>query len=626
MPVTRIDAFDIWQPGYGGASVRIVRANTNTLADVFLDEDLTDVAANPQTLLTRNLDDIEYGKWAASLYTEQAYQLVIDSVDQTGIQRPGLNTLTSENVSLSVSTVDGGTELFTLAERFARLIDVQDYGEFLPVGSVGASAATNTASLQAATGAAAADGAGYVRIPAGTYTLNAFTLPAGVKLLGVGEGVTILQSTTAGVFVSLGGPRCGFVDMTLDGVSLVNLSIGVYGVAIDDTVFERCKIKRFQTGLRLRGGQRNDWQTFSIEQCVTGADLLGDLDAGNTGLGEPFAGNRWSGGVISLCTTTGINLEYVDRAVRDNTLDSLTFDSNTGTALRGRGNRDTVLRNPIWTGNTINLDLDDDTPADDDSTVIGFHANGGSMVGGEIELRGRLEDIIFEGINFSDVDITLTAPQNNVLALDCQEDGLVTLAGITTAWLRKKTTNQGVSSGLTTGNAATKAWSISLDSGQRVYLEAKVAGRQRNGTNTGFYHIAVSAGRPGATLAYDSQTANFTVGNILTGGTSGASGRIVADSDSGTTGSLTLQDVIGTFLDNEAITDGATGAAVANGTQSTSNAALVGSVTAIRAAQETDAGWDATFVANGPEIELRVTGASSQTVEWNCDVGVTSIG
>lgn len=625
MPVTRIDAFDIWQPGYGGASVRIVRANTNTAADVFLDEALTLPAANPQTLLTRNLDDIEYGKWAASLYTEQAYQLVIDSVDQTGIQRPGLNTLTGENVSLSVSTVDGGTELFTLADRFARLIDVQDYGEFLPVGSVGASAATNTASLQAATGAAAADGAGYVRIPAGTYTLNAFTLPAGVKLLGVGEGVTILQSTTAGVFVALGGPRCGFVDMTLDGVSLVNLSIGLYGVAIDETVFERCKLKRFQTGLRVRGGQRNNWQTFSIEQCVTGADLLGDLDAGNTGLGEPFAGNRWSGGVISLCTTTGINLEYVDRAVRDNTLDSLTFDSNTGTALRGRGNRDTVLRNPIWTGNTVDLDLDDDTPADDDSTVIGFHVDGGSMVGGEIELRGLLEDVVFEGVNFSDVDITLTAPLNNVLALDCQEDGQVTLAGITTAWLRRKTTNHGVSSGLTTGNAATKAWSIALTSGQRVLLTAKVVGRQRNGTNSAWYYIACNALRGVATLNYDTQTGNFTAGNIVTGATSGASARIVADSDSGTTGTLSLQDIIGTFIDNEIITDGATGSATVNGLL-TEGTVAVGTTTQIIVPVEGDTDYACAFAANGPEVELRVTGDSSQTVEWNCDVEVTSIG
>lgn len=626
MPVTRIDAFDIWQPGYGGASVRIVRANTSLLADCFLDEALTQVAANPQTLLTRSQDDIEYGKWAATLYTEQAYQLIIDSVDQTGIQRPPLTALTGENISSAVAIVDGGTESFTLAERFARIIDVIDYGEFLPVGSVGASAATNTATLEAAVGAAAADGAGFVKLPAGTYAANPFTLPSGVRLVGVGEGVTILQSTTAGVFVTLGGARSGLMDLTLDGVSLVALSIGVYGVAIDETIFVRAKIKRFETGMRRRGGQRNDWQTFSIEQCVTGADLLGDEDAGNTGNGEAFAGNRWCGGVVSLCTTAGVNIEYVDAAARDNSLDEITFDSNTGTALRLRGARDTMLRNPIFTENTVNIDANDAEPADDDSTIIALHLAGGSMTGGEMALEGQLEDVIFDGVTFSNVDITLTAPENNVLALDCQEDGQVTLAGITTSWLRKKTTNQGVSSGLTVGNAATKAWAIALQNGQKVYLEAKVAGRQRNGVNTGFYHIAVSAGRAGATLAYDSQTANFTLGNILTGATSGASGRIVADTDGGTTGTLTLQDVIGTFVDNEIITDDATGSATANGTQADGTVGLIGSVTAIRTAQETDADWNATFVANGPEIELQVTGDTGQTVEWVCDVGVTTIG
>lgn len=68
------------------------------------------------------------------------------------------------------------------------------------------------------------------------------------------------------------------------------------------------------------------------------------------------------------------------------------------------------------------------------------------------------------------------------------------------------------------------------------------------------------------TLDYDGQTGNFTVGLTVTGGTSGATGIILADSDAGTTGTLTLTSVVGTFANNEAITDSSTGAAVANGT------------------------------------------------------------
>jgi len=69
------------------------------------------------------------------------------------------------------------------------------------------------------------------------------------------------------------------------------------------------------------------------------------------------------------------------------------------------------------------------------------------------------------------------------------------------------------------------------------------------------------------TLAYDGQTANFTEGATLTGGTSGATALIINDVDGGATGTLTLARITGTFEDDEAITDdnGTPGAAVANG-------------------------------------------------------------
>lgn len=71
---------------------------------------------------------------------------------------------------------------------------------------------------------------------------------------------------------------------------------------------------------------------------------------------------------------------------------------------------------------------------------------------------------------------------------------------------------------------------------------------------------------PSKTLAYDGQTGDFTAGLLVTGGTSGATGYIHQDTDAGATGTLLLTDVRGTFVDNEAITDSSTGAAVVNGT------------------------------------------------------------
>ena len=73
---------------------------------------------------------------------------------------------------------------------------------------------------------------------------------------------------------------------------------------------------------------------------------------------------------------------------------------------------------------------------------------------------------------------------------------------------------------------------------------------------------------PVITLAYDGQTANFTVGETVTGGTSGASGIVIADSDSGATGTLTIGlTTFGVdFQDNELITGSSTGSADVNGT------------------------------------------------------------
>lgn len=65
-------------------------------------------------------------------------------------------------------------------------------------------------------------------------------------------------------------------------------------------------------------------------------------------------------------------------------------------------------------------------------------------------------------------------------------------------------------------------------------------------------------------LPFDAQTANFTKGDTLTGGTSGATGTIVGIYDAGTTGTVYLNSVAGTFQDNETITDAHTGSATSN--------------------------------------------------------------
>lgn len=70
---------------------------------------------------------------------------------------------------------------------------------------------------------------------------------------------------------------------------------------------------------------------------------------------------------------------------------------------------------------------------------------------------------------------------------------------------------------------------------------------------------------PNQVLNYDGQTVNFTSGETVTGGTSGATGVVEFDRDDGTSGKLTLSGISGTFQDDEALTGSSTGVAVVNG-------------------------------------------------------------
>jgi hypothetical protein len=80
------------------------------------------------------------------------------------------------------------------------------------------------------------------------------------------------------------------------------------------------------------------------------------------------------------------------------------------------------------------------------------------------------------------------------------------------------------------------------------------------------------------TLDFDAETAAFTIGETLTGGTSSATATIQGiKKTSATAGTLYLSGVSGTFQDNETITDGATGSATANGTVTAGASAVTAS-------------------------------------------------
>lgn len=606
MPVIRIAEFDIWRPGYADATVSVKIVGTDTLADIFTDEAMSEAADNPQTLITRQDGDILYGKFEATLYTSASYYLDIDTTDQTGIVRPPLVDLIDIDASEATVQTDDGSEDHTLASIVGRIVHVFDFGEFLPTDDTDASAATNNATLEDAIGAVSSGGV--VMVPPGTYAFEDIDLPSGVIIQGQGPLGTILQSQTASDVLTFQGEWCGLRNITIDGVSLEAGSNGILIEDVNSSIMDHVIIKRFGVGIYAKGGMGHRWVSTDVEGCTTNAKLHGD--------GAAFWGNQWSG-ACRESVEIGVSLEYVDAIVAHNKL-SLNFEDNAATALKVRGARYTDMTGSAFANNDVNLDLDDFVTGsfEDDNTLLGLWLKDFSMSGGEINMTGDLADVVFERGLMSDVDVTLTTPGNAVLARDVIEDSNVTISGDGTKWLRWKSTDHGASSGITTNNTATKAWSIELDPGQRCYLIGVVIGNAKTSDESGEYHISVSARRPPSTLAYDSQTGDFTTGLTVTGATSGATALAVSDTDGGATGTLEVRDIVGAFVDNEILTDSSTGSATVNGTLTAVNAELLSTVEALRAAREDDSDWNATFVANGPEIELRVTGDTSKTVEW----------
>lgn len=105
-------------------------------------------------------------------------------------------------------------------------------------------------------------------------------------------------------------------------------------------------------------------------------------------------------------------------------------------------------------------------------------------------------------------------------------------------------------------------------------LEVKIRSMDWHADN-GLFALRVNRGEQKAdverlgALAYDGQSANFTAGDVITGGTSGAVGTLVEQTDGGATGTLILNEVVGIFENNDALTgDPAAGNGDATGAQS----------------------------------------------------------
>jgi hypothetical protein len=616
----RIADFDQWREGYAGATVEFRVAGTNVLAPLFLDEDLTESADNPQILESySDGNGFSYGKFEQPVYIGVDYTFVVNSIDESGVIR--LPILSLEGQSIIDSTAKPRSSSFErrVQDLFANAIYAADYG---PLSS-GGTAIVNAATLNIAIGQAAAQGGGFVFLPAGSFAITTLTLPRGVVLVGAGETATFLQSQEAQAVITLGGNGAGLVALTLDGINLIANSIGIYGDAKERIVLNNVTVKRFSTGIHLRGGKNIDWSGLSIDNCSYGCKLHGDMNVSGGNVGSELLQLTWRGGVVSTCLTVGVEMSYEDTKCSNVTLDGIAFDLNTGIAVHINGGQYIRVDNAKYNGNTDNIKIEDDDQAaiTDNAKILGVYCRNGEMRDGNIRLEDTCEDVIFQNYKFQSIDFILTVLSHNVLLLNCAQDTACTVSGDTTKLQSDFQAWQGNTVGVTTDATVTKAWSTGpLEPGQIVVIDVTAIGNSRNSAARAIYRRFGRFLRAASTLAYDGQTANFTLGQIVTGAVSGATARIIADADAGATGTLSLRDIQGAFVDNEAITDGAGGTALANGTL------VAGTVSALTAANtigtdyEDVAGWDFALATTSQEVEARVTGAAATTIEWTVQV------
>ena len=608
--------FDLWREGYAGAVVQIFKEGTTTYADVYEDINLTEPADNPQVLLNQTIGTREFGKFTTSLYTDDSYYLVINGIESTGVFYPGIRTLTNEDATgAEVESNNGGVER-SLGDRAADTIHVLDFGNFLELDE---STTENTTTLTAAIGVAAADNGGRVILPAGTYKVSTFNLPADVILCGQGRNATILQSEEADKVITVTGDDAGLADLTLDGINLNPDSVGVFGLARERFRVDNVEVKRFETGLQFFGGNDHHYNDLYLLNCGTCAEFRGDTDATNTDEGSAFTDMTWKSGYVKESTEYGVHLRYVDARVKELLIKDVLFEDNVGTtALYIQGADHVIFEDCIFNDNTIrHLLTADHTSAD----VYNVQFLSGRFTGDEIEIAGSCVDFIFERCIFnSTVTFDLNSPENPIMLLDCDEVDMTTAVSNATEKLCRWYTNDaGVYRGTTaSGTSTVTVMKRQLEPGDVVHLEVMASAVRLNSAGFSAIRKIGAVYCPAAALSFDGQTANFTAGERVTNSVSTANGIIQSQTDAGTTGLLNLIRVNGTFANNDVLSSTSGGAAVVDGTISYSNSVTLVPVQTDHYAQSSGATtWDIDITTSSRELRVKVIGVTTGTVSWN---------
>lgn len=609
-----IQEFDLWREGYAGAVVEILKEGTTTKASVYTDLNLSSITANPQVLITKTVGTVTFGKFETSVYTPDAYYLRINGVESTGVFYPGLRTLQNEDASgADVKSSKGGIAR-ELDDRAGDTIHVLDFGNFLQTDG---SSTQNTATLTAAIGVASAANGGEVILPAGTYQISTISLPANVVIRGQGMNATVIQSRESGNVVTVTGSDAGLADMTLDGVNLTAGSVGLYGVGKSRVRLTQCVIKRFETGVKMRGGADHHYTNLFVDSCLTGLELRGDTDATSTAGGSAFTDLTWNGGAVTNTTVQGLYLRYIDAVCQGLTIRDINFTSNVGTAaLNIEGAQQIIFEDLIFTGNTVRHILTADVTA---NTVENIDFLSCEWTDSEIKLGGSCKDCIFDRPIFAGVlSVNLNNPTFPIMVRDSREASTITLAGNTEKLTRWNTINSGTYKGQTTATVTVATvFRRVLNPGEIINLDVRATAVQENSAGYGTISKTACAYQPGAQLNFVAQTGNFALGQIVTGGTSGAKGLLQAQTDAGVTGTLNLIRVSGTFQNNEALTDPLGGAATAQGAITLQNSLIIVPVQTDYFAQSAGAtSWDVDVTTTAQEVQVKARGVTTGTVDW----------
>lgn len=618
--------FDLWVEGYAGSVIRILKAGTTTLAQVFSDVQMTVAVANPVTLDTReDADGRTYGRFPTRVYTPDAY-FVEKGSDQSGIHRPPITTLAGENASFAFSKAGKGSQLRRLTDRFGDAINALDFGAFATQAT--GSASTNTATLERAIGAAASDGGGVVDIPPGSFPIGPLELPEGVILRGRGRGVTVLTRATNTSLVTLAGNRAGLAQLTLDGLDLTTGSEAVRGKSANLIILSQAEIKRFETGLIFLGGLDHVYRNLFVINCGLGARFLGDADQVNGGGGSEFTGLDWRGGAVEQSTDTALEFSVVDRPVRHNLIADLNLVDNVGDfGLLLHGARFIRAQGCYWEGNNNNLKLEDEQdPLVEDRTVSNINITGGQMVDGTLIFDGQCEDVALSGVELDGVTAQMNVPAYPILVADCYQNGVTVEGAAPEKWQVWRAINRGAVGSVTTSGTAVVGWKYKMKGGDLALIKGEVLAQQINGLEHAVYDVTQLARCTPSTLPFDAQSANFTVGSIIEGATSGATGRLVAQTDGGDSGTLSLIDVQGVFIDDEVLTEqGGAGVALVNGYITYGTAALL-SATIVNTMYESAgaSSWSVAFDALQQEARLILTGEAGKSIKWTESMRVTA--